>query len=475
MITAEPSAAAARRRGLWSRIVDRVGTQNLSLLLALVILVAIFGSLRPDVFFLPRNLVNIGLAITILGILAMAADRGDRLRRARHLGRLDRRPGHDGASRSPCRRPAAPRSASAPALGAAALAGLVNGLIITYGRVNAVIATLGTMAAFRGFAFLTSGGSSVSIVNEQFRVLGNGVLLVPAGADPGAARRPGVVFAVFLSTTVVGRNIYAIGGNPTVARLAGIPIRRYQIGIYILSRRSPPASPALLLASRTMSGQPASGSQGLELEAITAAILGGCALAGRQGHHRRRAARRADHRRAQQRPDPDQRADLLPADRQGRPADRGGDDPGAAAAAGRRGMTALALRAGVHRDVVRRLGLGILEGTWPPGGRLPNEADLCARFQVSRTALREAVRFLAAKGLIEARPRLGMVVRARDSWNLLDPQLLAWQREWGTFDPDLVRSLAGGAPGGRAGGGGAWRPSAPPPPTSPGSRRRCSA
>jgi GntR family transcriptional regulator, galactonate operon transcriptional repressor len=104
-------------------------------------------------------------------------------------------------------------------------------------------------------------------------------------------------------------------------------------------------------------------------------------------------------------------------------------------------MTALALRAGVHRDVVRRLGLGILEGTWPPGGRLPNEADLCARFQVSRTALREAVRFLAAKGLIEARPRLGMVVRARDSWNLLDPQLLAWQREWGTFDPDLVRSL----------------------------------
>ena len=50
----------------------QVGTQNLSLLLALVILVAIFGALRPDVFFLPRNLINIGLAITILGILAMA-------------------------------------------------------------------------------------------------------------------------------------------------------------------------------------------------------------------------------------------------------------------------------------------------------------------------------------------------------------------------------------------------------------------
>lgn len=104
-------------------------------------------------------------------------------------------------------------------------------------------------------------------------------------------------------------------------------------------------------------------------------------------------------------------------------------------------MTALPVRAGVHGEVVRRLGLGILEGSWAPGARLPNEAELCELYRVSRTALREAVRFLAAKGLIEARPRLGMVVRSRESWNLLDPELLAWQRDWGTFDPALVRSL----------------------------------
>ena len=66
------ASAARPAPSLWERIVAQVGTQNLSLLLALVILVAIFGALRPDVFFLPRNLVNIGLAITILGILAMA-------------------------------------------------------------------------------------------------------------------------------------------------------------------------------------------------------------------------------------------------------------------------------------------------------------------------------------------------------------------------------------------------------------------
>ena len=59
-----------------------------------------------------------------------------------------------------------------------ALAGLVNGLIITYGRVNAVIATLGTMAIFRGFAFILSDGQSISIFSETFRFMGIGTILV---------------------------------------------------------------------------------------------------------------------------------------------------------------------------------------------------------------------------------------------------------------------------------------------------------
>jgi ribose transport system permease protein/L-arabinose transport system permease protein len=73
-----------------------------------------------------------------------------------------------------------------------------------------------------------------------------------------------------------------MGGNPTVARLAGIAVRRYQVGIYAMSGCAA-AIAGIVLAGRTMSGQPASGSQGLELEAITAAILGGCALQGGKG------------------------------------------------------------------------------------------------------------------------------------------------------------------------------------------------
>jgi len=74
-LKAEPIAAAADRRGgraKLRRAIQRIGTHNFSLLIALSVLIAIFGSLRPDVFFLLRNILNIGQAIAILGILATA-------------------------------------------------------------------------------------------------------------------------------------------------------------------------------------------------------------------------------------------------------------------------------------------------------------------------------------------------------------------------------------------------------------------
>jgi ribose/xylose/arabinose/galactoside ABC-type transport system permease subunit len=164
---------------------------------------------------------------------------------------------------------------------AGTLAGLLNGLVIVYGPVNAVIATLGTMSAFRGIAYIVNNGNSVSIFNDGLRVVGIGTFAgVPTAIWMLVVVM--VLFILFTKKTVIGRNIYAIGGNPTVARLAGIPIKRYQLGIYALSGASA-ALAGIILSARTMSGQPASGSQGLELEAITAAILGGCALAGGKG------------------------------------------------------------------------------------------------------------------------------------------------------------------------------------------------
>jgi len=94
----------------------------------------------------------------------------------------------------------------------------------------------------------------------------------------------------------------------------------------------------------------------------------------------------------------------------------------------------------IHGVVVRRLGAMILGGRFPPGDALPREEDLAVQFAVSRTSLREAVKVLSAKGLLEARPRTGVRVRPRDDWNLLDPAVLSWHPDL-TGDRDLMRSL----------------------------------
>lgn len=70
--------------------------------------------------------------------------------------------------------------------------------------------------------------------------------------------------------------------------------------------------------------------------------------------------------------------------------------------------------------------MAILRGDFAPGSCLPREAELMERFDVSRTVLREALRTLTSKGLIESRPKVGTRVRVRDAWNLLDADMLDW-------------------------------------------------
>jgi ribose transport system permease protein/L-arabinose transport system permease protein len=167
------------------------------------------------------------------------------------------------------------------ALAAGGAAGCINGLIITLGRVNPVITTLGTMAAFRGLALIISDGRSIGILHDDFRWLGSGFIgFLPVPVF--LMLLVGALFFCFMRFTVMGRNVYAMGGNPVVARLAGISLTRYRIAIYTASGVAAGIA-GVILAARTGSGQPVSGSEGLELEAITAAILGGCALAGGKG------------------------------------------------------------------------------------------------------------------------------------------------------------------------------------------------
>jgi len=90
----------------------------------------------------------------------------------------------------------------------------------------------------------------------------------------------------------------------------------------------------------------------------------------------------------------------------------------------------------LHGRIVHAIGRRILSGDLRPGDLLPAEPDLGA----SRTVVREAVKVLAAKGLVESRPKTGTRVRPRDAWNLLDPDVLAWQQD-SAVDDALLRKL----------------------------------
>ncbi|APT30273.1 MULTISPECIES: FadR/GntR family transcriptional regulator [Methylobacterium] len=83
----------------------------------------------------------------------------------------------------------------------------------------------------------------------------------------------------------------------------------------------------------------------------------------------------------------------------------------------------------IHGSVARDLGVAILGGRYAPGDVLPGEIEFSEKLNVSRTAYREAIRILSAKGLVESRPRTGTRVSQRSRWNLLDPDILAWAFE----------------------------------------------
>jgi DNA-binding FadR family transcriptional regulator len=84
---------------------------------------------------------------------------------------------------------------------------------------------------------------------------------------------------------------------------------------------------------------------------------------------------------------------------------------------------------GLHGRIVRELGLRIVGGDIAPGERLPPEGELIAQYEASRPVLREAVRVLAAKGLVVSRQRAGAIVQPRNEWHLLDPDVLCWTIE----------------------------------------------
>jgi DNA-binding FadR family transcriptional regulator len=94
----------------------------------------------------------------------------------------------------------------------------------------------------------------------------------------------------------------------------------------------------------------------------------------------------------------------------------------------------------LHGQVAHQIGRRIVEGNIPEGAFLPREEQLASQFDVSRQAVREALKVLAAKGLVASRRRTGTHVLPRSSWNLLDPDILAWHPPE-HVPPDVFRDL----------------------------------
>ncbi|MEJ7138652.1 ABC transporter permease [Amphibiibacter pelophylacis] len=162
------------------------------------------------------------------------------------------------------------------------LLGAFNGVLVTAGRVAPFIATLGTMTVLRGVSLVLSNGSPVTGLSSPFfDSLGGGYLF---GVVPTPVLWLVLVFAVFifvLRKTLLGRHIYACGGNEQAARLSGVRVTRVKIWVYTLSGVLS-AWAGIVLTSRLGSAQPTAGS-GYELDAIAAVVLGGTSLSGGRG------------------------------------------------------------------------------------------------------------------------------------------------------------------------------------------------
>ncbi|MFI0939716.1 ABC transporter permease [Streptomyces sp. NPDC021020] len=263
-------------------LLSTVNGQNLSLIGALTVVLVLFGVLN-DNYLSMSNMQVIAEAATITGLLAVVQTV------VIICGGLDISVGSQAGVASVISAMAFTSAGSnalagmAAAVGVGLLVGILNGLIIVYGRVNPTIATLAGLAAYKGLAQLISDGRAQGYVlnDDVFVFLSRGkiaglpvmvwILIVTA-----------IAVHLLLKYTDIGRNIYAIGGNDTAARLAGININKYLVAVYALTGVVA-AVAGILLTARTGSGQPTSGSEGLELKAITAAALGGCALKGGKG------------------------------------------------------------------------------------------------------------------------------------------------------------------------------------------------
>jgi ribose transport system permease protein/L-arabinose transport system permease protein len=310
--TAQPKTQA--KRDIPRAVLGFIGADNLSLIFALIILVLLitvasgwFGMSGGEKFFTWQNLMNsLSQAVVIVGLIAI----GETV--VIVAGALDISVGSIASIGSVVAASVLvgtgtvgslhilPTGITIVAVAAGIIAGMMagatNGFIVTKLRVNPTIATLGTLAAFAGIAFLLApDGKPIGVLTQpSFTWMAQGRFWTEASIGQlGGSKWTGIpVLTVILVVVAIlahilmtytdfGRSIYAIGGNATAARLAGINLTSIRVWMYMISGGIAGLA-GVLLTARTTSGNPINGT-GLELQAITAVFLGGAATSGGKG------------------------------------------------------------------------------------------------------------------------------------------------------------------------------------------------
>jgi ribose transport system permease protein len=170
-------------------------------------------------------------------------------------------------------------------LGIGLVIGLVNGLVVSYLKVPSLIATLGMMITLNGVAFMWSGGAPRGYLPDTFRFFGRyNITDVPLIGILPIAVICLVVFGAILwwgmDRTNFGRMLHAVGDNPQAARLAGVPVQRVRISAFVVSALTAVLA-GIILGGRA--GVSVNIGSGFELQAITAAVIGGAQLLGGRG------------------------------------------------------------------------------------------------------------------------------------------------------------------------------------------------
>jgi ribose transport system permease protein len=269
-----PARAGSGRRA--KSLVARI-PESAALIVVLLVLI-IFFSIKSPYFFNTDNFINILIASSVVGIIACPATM------LLIAGQFDLSVG--GATALVTAVFAQLFVHNEPLLFTVIVSvlvgvgvGVVNGFLVTYVGINALITTIGTMGVTRAFAYIVTNGQSVGF--NGFTTLGINRPFVNIPWMVWVFMAVVLASALTMRSTIFGRSLYAIGANPTAARLAGIRTRWIVFFTFVLSGLAVGLT-GLVVASQTGQGS-GDAAVGLEFSAVTAVVLGGASLAGGRG------------------------------------------------------------------------------------------------------------------------------------------------------------------------------------------------